>query len=212
MKLNKIIIPVLLLLGAFSCTNSEPINRQLHSFEAETVLVIPPVCKESKVSELLGRSLTTSLIKEVATDVRYAGDIPKLKSILSKDNLMSDGQIDMAEISRVGKAINAQEVICVRVTALSTYPPQSMSALVIVRSIEGDKYKQRVSYVNINMNDPGHQKEMAEFSRGSLRGPVGDRFVTKKDVNLEAALLSNDEFSKFAGYKIAKSILYMKKY
>ena len=204
-------LSVVLALVLCSCT-TQPTNQELHAFEGETILVIPPVSKDSKVGDSVGRSLTDFLITEAGTDVRYAGDVPKLNSIMSRDNLFADGQINMGEVTRIGKAVNAHEVVCVTIKSVNPYPPQKMSALVIVRNIDGDRYRQKVSYVTVDMKNPMHKKEFADFAGGSLRGPLGDRFVKKTNVNAEAALLSNDEFSKYVGYKIAKSILLMKKY
>jgi hypothetical protein len=201
------------LLALNSCiTPKEPSDQQLHSFESQKTLVIPPICDNSKFAQIIGRSLTNSLTRKIATDVRYAGDIPQLTPILSKSNLMSNGQTDIAEISRIASAIKANEVVTIRITSMTVYPPQSMSALVIMTTFTGDKYKNRISNVNLNMKDHEHKKELAEFVRGTVTGPLGDRFIKKTNVNLEAALLSNDQFLKYAGHKIAKSVLFMKKY
>jgi hypothetical protein len=175
-------------------------------------LIIPPIIEDKAISDNIGHSLTTSLMSQLAVDVRYAGDIKSLKNVLTPDNLLVDGQINMGEATRVGKTLNANEVISVKINNITSYPPQQASAIVIVRTINGDKYSQRVSFVNVNMKDPVLKKEFAKFVGGSIRGPLGDRFIKKTNINAEAALLSNNEFSKFVGHKIAKSIVYMKKY
>lgn len=214
---NKIYVLVILL--AFlnvSCQlldkENEYESSELHSFDTVSALVINPISESKKVSESVGKSLTTTLINHMAADIRYAGDIPKLQSVLNNDNLLADGQVNMSELSKIGNAVNAQEVICVKINSSSLYPPQRMSALVIVRSADGAKFRQKVGFVNISLKDPEHKKEFADFVGGEVRTPLEDKFVKKTNINAETGMLSNDAFSKFVGYKIAKQILYMKKY
>ena len=200
------------LLVLTGCTVKEYQPHELSSFDSMSAVVLQPITENKKVSDAMGQSLTTTLINDLSADIRYAGDIPKLSPALSKNNLIADGQINMSELSRIGNVVNAQEVICVKVNSSSFYPPQHMAALVIVRSAEGSKYRQKVGFVKINMQDPEHKKEFSQFVGGDLRDPLIEKFTRKTNINAETALLSNDEFSKFVGYKIAKHILYMKKY
>ena len=209
-KIYTLIISFSLL--SFSCASKSNSDHVLPAFEGDNVLVIPPLAKDKKMADAIGRSMTAYLAGNVSSKVRYAGDIPKLKDTLSNRNLMSDGQVNMQEISKIGAAVNAREVICVRVTTYTPYPPQTLSCVIIARTLQGQKYKQRVAYLNLNMRDIEHKKEFADFVGGSLRGPLGDRFIKKTNVNAEAAMLSNAEFNNFAGYKISNNILYMKKY
>lgn len=204
----------LALLCSTSCVskNTDLSNHELPAFEGDNILIIPPIYKDKNTSHIIGRSLTSSLLREVSSDVRYAGDIPKLNSALNDSNLISDGQVNMTEISHIGSAVNSKEVICVRVTSYSSYPPLSISCVVISRSLEGNKYKQKVSYLDINMRDIENKKEFAEYVGGSLRGALDDRFIKKTNVHAEAALLSAHEFNRYVGYKLSKNILHMKKY
>jgi hypothetical protein len=182
------------------------------AFEGDKILIIPPISDDTKMSNDIGRSITKNLLQNVSSDIRYGGDISKLKEPLSNSNLMADGQVNMQEVSKIGTLINASEVICIRITSYSAYPPQKVSCLIITRTMQGTKYKQRVSYVNVNMKDIEDQKELAKYSGGELRGPLGDRFIKKTNINAEAAMLSNTQFNEFIGYKISKNILHMKKY
>ena len=215
MKNNKYILAVLTALLTVSCQtskNDQYKSSELHSFDTMSALVINPITDNKKVSDSIGQSLTSTLINHMAADIRYAGDIPKLQELLNNDNLMADGQVNMSELSKIGNAVNAQEVVCVKINSSSPYPPQNMSALVIVRSAEGAKFRQKVGFVNISLKDPIQQKEFAQFVGGEVRSPLEDKFKRKTNINTETGMLSNDEFSKFVGYKIAKQILYMKKY
>ena len=212
--MNKLLILLtFILLSTTSCVqNSENDDLKLAPFEGDTVLIIPPLSNDSNLNEQVGRSMTKNLVRKISSDVRYAGDIPKLSSALKMENLVADGQVNMYEISKIGAAVKARDVICVKVTSYSIYPPQSLSCVIISRRLEGQKYKQRIAYFDVSMRDIEDRKEFAEFVGGSLRGPLGDRFIKKTDVNAEAALLSNNEFYRYAGYKISKNILLMKKY
>ena len=216
MKLKINLLVVLIALLASSCQMLEKEEKytptDLHSFDSVSALVINPINTSDKVSDSIGHSLTTTLIDNMAADIRYAGDIPKLQSALSSNNLLADGQVNMSELSKIGSAVNAQDVICVKVNSSNFYPPQQMTALVIVRSSEGSKYRQKVGFVNISLKNPAHKKEFADYVGGEVRTPLEDKFKRKTNINAETAMLSNDEFSKFVGYKIAKHILYMKKY
>ena len=204
---------ILLTLSTASCVSKqENDDLKLAPFEGDTVLIIPPLSDDSNLNDQIGRSMTSNLVRKVSSDVRYAGDIPKLNSALQKGNLLVDGQVNMLEVTKIGAAVNTRDVICVRVTSYTLYPPQSLSCVIISRRLEGQKYKQRVAYMDIDMQDIEHRKEFADFVGGSLRGPLGDRFVKKTNVNAEAAMLSNNQFYKFAGYKISKNVLLMKKY
>ncbi|MCM8530365.1 MAG: hypothetical protein NE330_04325, partial [Lentisphaeraceae bacterium] len=120
-----------------SCVNNntELSNHELPAFEGDNILIIPPIYKDESASQTIGRSLTSHLLRKVSSDVRYAGDIPKLNTALSDSNLMSDGQVNMTEISHIGSAVNSKEVICVRVTSYSSYHPLSISCVVISRSL-----------------------------------------------------------------------------
>ncbi|MCH2204320.1 MAG: hypothetical protein MK132_00395 [Lentisphaerales bacterium] len=212
--MNKIwILTFILVLCTVSCASKKDNNDlKLAPFEGDTVLIIPPLSDDSNLNNELGRSMTSNLIRKISSDVRYAGDIPKLQSALQKSNLIVDGQVNMLEVSKIGAAVNAKDVICVKVTSYTLYPPQSLSCVIISRRLDGQKYKQRVAYMNVHMEDIEDRKEFADFVGGSLRGPLGDRFIKKTDVNAEAAMLSNKQFYRFAGYKISKNILLMKKY
>ena len=159
---------------------------------------------------MIGRSLTQQLSHKVSSDIRYAGDIENLKSALSKENLMADGQINVNEASRIGTAVQASEIVCVRIISSHLYPPQRATAIIILRALNGKLYRQRTTTLTVNMNDIEHRKEFADFVGGNIRGPLGDRFIQKTNVNLEAAMLSNHEFYRFLGSKIATSVLRMK--
>jgi hypothetical protein len=212
--MNKLwILTLALVLCSTSCvTNTENEDLKLAPFEGDTILLIPPLSNDTNLNSQVGRSMMTHLVRGISSDVRYAGDIPKLQNALVTENLVADGQVNMLEISKIGSAVGAKDVICVKVTSYTLYPPQSISCVIISRRLEGQKYKQRIAYMNVNMKDLGDRKEFADFVGGSLRGPLGDRFIKKTDVNAEAAMLSNNEFYRFAGYKISKNILLMKKY
>jgi hypothetical protein len=181
-------------------------------FEGNCILIIPPISNDPVVTEAVGKSMTSNLLHTLSSDVRYAADIDKLKPALNNGNLMADGQINMDEASKIGSAVNANEVICTRVTAYSPYPPQKIACVIMVRTLEGSRYRQRVSYVNVDLKNPADQKEFAQFAKGELRGPLGDRFIKKENVNAEAAMLSNNEFLNYVGLKVSQNILYMKKY
>ena len=60
------------------------------------------------------------------------------------------------------------------------------------------------------MEDIEDRKLFAEFVGGSVRGPLDDRFIRKTNVNLESAMLSNKEFYRYLGSRIASSVLRMK--
>ncbi|MCM8541662.1 MAG: hypothetical protein NE328_15445 [Lentisphaeraceae bacterium] len=213
---NKYLVMVLLtaLIGAscVSSTNKEFNSKELHAFESASAIVVNPIIENKKVSDSMGRSLTTTLMNHMAADIRYAGDIPQLQTVLTNDNLIADGQVNMKELSKIGNAVKANEVICVKVNTFSLYPPQKMSALVIVRSSEGSKYRQKVGFVNLSLEDPILRKEFSDFVGGEIRNPLEDKMLRTTNINTQTGMLSNDAFSKFVGYKIAKQILYMKKY
>ncbi|MCM8528211.1 MAG: hypothetical protein NE327_16935, partial [Lentisphaeraceae bacterium] len=124
---NKTLTLVLLtaLLGASCVTtkNKEFNSKELHDFESASAIVVNPIVENKKVSDSMGRSLTTTLINHMAADIRYAGDIPQLQPALTNDNLIADGQVNMKELSKIGNAVNAHEVICVKVNSCSLYPP-----------------------------------------------------------------------------------------
>ena len=212
-KNNILLAAVTTLLFTVSCVSVKEYEAtELSSFDSVSAVVINPITEKANISDAIGKSITTTLTNSLAADIRYAGDIPKLQPTLSKNNLIADGQVNMSELSRIGNAVNAKEVICVKVNSISYYKPQSIAALVIVRSAEGSKYRQKVGFVNISLNDPEHKKEFASFVGGDLIDPLVERFTRKTNINAETAELSNDEFARFVGYKIAKHILFMKKY
>lgn len=214
MKIDQTKVLVVLsacLLITTSCTTKESQATDLSSFDTVSAIVLKPITDHKKIPDVIGRSLTTSLTDDLAADIRYAGDIPKLQPALSNNNLLADGQVNMSELSRIGKVVNAREVICVKVNSSSLYPPQHMAALVIVRSTEGQTYRQKVGFLKIDMKNPQHKKEFAHFVGGELTDPLVEKFTRKTNINAETAMLSNDEFAKFVGYKIAKHIVLMKK-
>ena len=197
-----------------SCTHKvyEAQAIDLDDFDSVSAIVVNPIIDNDKVSDSMGHSLTATLTDHLAADIRYAGDIPKLSPSLVKNNLLADGQINMSELSKIGSAVNAKEVICVKVNSSHLYPPQSMNALVIVRSSDGTKYRQKVGYINISMKNINHKNEYMKFVGGDLKTPLGDKATRKTNINGEVGLLSNDDFARFVGYKIAKHVIYMKKY
>lgn len=206
-----LLIAAILICG---CTNKvyQTQATDLHDYETVSAVVVNPIIDNDKVANSMGISLTATLTDYLAADIRYAGDIPKLQPSLLKNNLVADGQINMTELSKIGSAVNAKEVICVKVNSSHLYPPQSMSALVIIRSSEGSKYRQKVGYINISMQNVNHKNEYMQFVGGDLKTPLGDKATRKTNINGEVGLLSNDDFAKFVGYKIAKQVIYMKKY
>ncbi len=197
-----------------SCTHKvhESQATDLSDYDKVSAVVINPIINNDKVASSMGRSLTSTLTDFLAADIRYAGDIPKLQPSLLKNNLIADGQVNMSELSKIGSAVNAKEVICVKVSQSHLYPPQSMTALVIVRSSDGSKYRQKVGYINISMQNVNHKNEYMNFVGGDLKTPLGDKASRKTNINGEVGLLSNDDFARFVGYKIAKQVIYMKKY
>jgi len=207
MKLFKYITITIITATIVSCSTKKEDMPQ--PFDTQTLLVIPPICTEAKSSETIGRSLSHHLTSIVSSDTRYAGDIPQLKDALKKENLVTDGQINGDEITRIGSAIRAHEIVCVRLISLSSYPPQRATAVIMLRSLEGNN-SSKVSTLSLSLNDVENRKEFADFVKGQIRGPLGDRFVKKTNVNLEAAMLSNSEFNRYIGYKIAMSIKRMK--
>jgi len=184
----------------------------LTEYDSVSAVVVNPIIDNDKIANSMGYSLTATLTDYLAADIRYAGDIPKLQPSLVKNNLMADGQVNMSELSKIGDAVNAKEVICVKVNSSHLYPPQSMGALVILRSSDGNKFRQKVAYVNINMKNVNHKNEYMKFVGGDLKTPLGDKATRKTNINGEVGLLSNNDFARFVGYKIAKQVIYMKKY
>ena len=211
---NSLLCAALTALFSFGCTNKVYTTQatDLNDYETVSAVVVNPIIDNEKVSDSMGHSLTATLTDYLAADIRYAGDIPKLQPSLIKHNLIADGQVNMSELSKIGNAVNAKEVICVKVNSSHFYPPQSMAALVILRSSEGNKYRQKVGYVNISLKNINHRNEYMKFVGGDLKTPLGDKATRKTNINGEVGLLSNDDFARFVGYKIAKQVIYMKKY
>ena len=201
---------LLIISSLFLCSCASNDDSQLAPFEGQTLLVIPPICKKESTSDMIGRSLTQQLSHKVSSDIRYAGDIENLRSALTKENLMADGQLNVNEASRIGTAVQASEIVCVRVIESHLYPPQRATAIIVLRALNGKHYRQRTTTLTINMEDIEDRKLFAEFVGGSVRGPLDDRFIRKTNVNLESAMLSNKEFYRYLGSRIASSVLRMK--
>lgn len=202
MKQFPVICLAVLAAGCVTVRRTSPATPDYQAAKAfSPILVIPPMAASDRCSDAARDGFAQALAIELAnaTESRcvLAGDITELQPMLTRENLVVGGHLNLDELRVMGKTSRCNSVVATLIVAARPYRPQSM----VVKHVwldANDGEMINTVLANLDLADAGVRDRYREF--------IGEDLVTRATLPLKEvhaqdrfhmALLSPAQFRRF---------------
>jgi len=188
-------------------------SPQEDDYRSASVLVVPPVSGNDAWREVKEDKLRKAFFRGFSSvdGVNAVAPPPsgELQNAFKKENLLQNGELSIGELKAIGVMSEASHVLAVNIMDVRPYGPQRVAMRVVWLGTDSSRKNVSRKYIEVDLSNTGTRQEYVGFLGQSRADKIRETLLTTDyagNTRLHTGLLSNREFWRFVGYKVARAL------
>ncbi len=194
-----------------SCTTTsnqlKVLNNDLSNKNLKTkTMLLTPITKEyeNKVfAKTLGDFMFLELSKQVKSELLYSENIPSLKELISWDNIIKNGMVNIPELQTIAKTFKCQSFVIIQLLEVNKFSPFRCVKILTWVNTEDGKTLSKI-YFDADLRVGEVKRSFRKYIEQN------DEYLTDKvftnDERFQTSYLKPESFMRFVAYQSIQTI------